>query len=79
MRGVKVSDYTSLLVSLTIFITSGIIGGILAVKWNRNRFLYFFLGFFLGLIGIAIIVLIGKKKEIKNPEASTTSNLSIQK
>lgn len=51
------------LLSLAVFIVMGIIGVNMSEKRNRNRFGGFALGFFLGLIGIAIIALVGEKKE----------------
>lgn len=49
------------LVSLLIFIIMGIIGVSMAEKRNRNRFGGFALGFCLGIIGLAIIALVGEK------------------
>ena len=49
------------LASLLIFIIMGIIGVSMAESRNRNRFGGFALGFFLGLIGLAIIALLGEK------------------
>lgn len=49
------------LVSLGIFIVMGIIGASMSEKRNRNRYGGFALGFFLGLIGLAIIALVGEK------------------
>ncbi len=50
------------LLSLAIFIIMGIIGAIMSEKRHRNKVGGFILGFFLGLIGIAIIAVVGEKK-----------------
>ena len=51
------------LLSLAVFLIMGLVGTSMAEKRNRNRFGGFALGFLLGLIGLAIIALIGEKKE----------------
>lgn len=50
------------LLSLAVFIIMGIIGALMSEKRERSKVGGFALGFFLGLIGIAIIAVIGKKK-----------------
>jgi hypothetical protein len=50
------------LLSLAVFIVMGIIGTIMSEKRGRNRVGGFALGFFLGLIGIAIIAVVGEKR-----------------
>jgi hypothetical protein len=47
---------------VTVLIT-GIIGTAMADNRNRSKFGGFALGFFLGLIGIAIIALMGHKED----------------
>lgn len=53
------------LLSLAIFIIMGIIGAQMSEKRNRSKFGGFALGFLLGLIGLAVIALVGEKKEIQ--------------
>jgi uncharacterized membrane protein SirB2 len=50
------------LLSLAIFIIMGIIGALMSEKRHRNKIGGFALGFFLGLIGIAVIAVVGEKK-----------------
>ena len=57
---------SNFLLMLTVWIICGIIGVSMSEKRNRNRFGGFALGFFLGLIGLAIIALVGEKKDQNN-------------
>ena len=50
------------LLSFAVFIIMGIIGAVMSEKRHRNKIGGFALGFFLGLIGIAIIAIVGDKK-----------------
>lgn len=50
------------LLSLAVFIIMGIIGTLMSEKRHRSKIGGFALGFFLGLIGIAVIAIIGEKK-----------------
>ena len=50
------------LLSLAVFIIMGIIGALMSEKRHRNKIGGFALGFFLGLIGIAVIAVVGEKK-----------------
>jgi FtsH-binding integral membrane protein len=53
------------LLSLAVFIIMGIIGTQMSKKRNMSKLGGFALGFLLGLIGLAIIALVGEKKEIQ--------------
>ena len=50
------------LLSFATFIVMGIIGALMSEKRHRNKIGGFALGFFLGLIGIAVIAVVGEKK-----------------
>lgn len=58
---------TSTLLSLAVFLIMGIIGTLMSEKRDRSKVGGFCLGFFLGLIGIAIIAIAGKKKPKEVP------------
>ncbi len=48
---------------ITLLLIMGIIGAMMADHYNRSKFAGFVLGAGLGLIGLAILALMGKKKE----------------
>lgn len=52
------------LLSLAVFIIMGIIGTQMSEKRNGSKIGGFALGFLLGLIGLAIIALVGENKEL---------------
>lgn len=56
------------LLSLAIFIIMGIIGTLMSEKRHRSRIGGFALGFLLGLIGIALIAVIGEKNTLTNKD-----------
>ena len=56
------------LLSLAIFIIMGIIGALMSEKRHRSRIGGFALGFLLGLIGIALIAVIGEKNTLTNKD-----------
>ncbi len=53
------------LLFLAIWIGFGIAGATMAEKRNRNKFGWFTICFFFGIIGIAILAILGENKEVK--------------
>lgn len=53
----------STLLTLAICIVWGIVGALMAEKRNRNKALWFFICFLFGIIGIAILAILGKDKK----------------
>lgn len=50
------------IISFVVLLIIGIIGASMSEKRNRSTFGGFLLGFLLGLIGLAIIAIVGKKE-----------------
>lgn len=59
------------LVLLTVWIIMGTIGAVMAEKRNRNKIGWFAICFFFGLIGIAILAILGENKEVKKENLIT--------
>ena len=53
-----------ILVSIVVWLICAIIGASMAEKRNRSTVSGFFLGLFLGLIGLAIIAIAGEKRTL---------------